>query len=73
MCLLVLYYYKRVEHKKVCIIKIKRPFMKVILLNKIVKHSLFKPKLEHLVIQFRFHNIHISDQAQLDMINIRLK
>jgi hypothetical protein len=30
-------------------------------------------KLENVMIQFRFHNIHINDQAQLAMINMPLK
>jgi hypothetical protein len=32
--------------------------MKVILLNKIVKHSLFKPKLEHLLLQIHIFIYH---------------
>jgi len=30
-------------------------------------------KLEHLMIQFKIHNIHISDQTQFAMINMSLK
>jgi hypothetical protein len=30
-------------------------------------------KLEHVMIQFKIHNIHISDQAQFSMINMSLK
>jgi hypothetical protein len=52
--------------------KIKKPFMKAMLLNEDVKHVLFKSKLEYVMIQFRFHNIHISDQTQLAIINLAL-
>jgi hypothetical protein len=64
------------QNRRVCIMKIKRLFMKVnLLLNQVVKCPLFKPKfkLEHVMIQFRFHNIHTSDQAQLAIINMSLK
>jgi hypothetical protein len=30
-------------------------------------------KLDHVMIQFKIHNIHISDQAQFAMINMSLK
>ncbi len=41
----------------------------------IMKINLFKPKfkIEMCMIQFTFHNIHISDQAQFFMINMSLK
>jgi hypothetical protein len=57
MCLIP-YYYKKVEDEINCIMKIKGPFMKVVSLNEIVKHPLFKPNLD-IGIHFRFFNIHI--------------
>jgi hypothetical protein len=55
--------------------KIKGLFMKVMLLNKqlIIFCSNQNLKLEHVTIQFRFHNIHISDQTQLAKINMPFK
>jgi hypothetical protein len=44
MCLIVSYYYKKIEDEINCIMKIKRPFMKIVLLNEVIKHLLFKPK-----------------------------
>jgi hypothetical protein len=49
-----------------------RPFIKAMLLNEYVKHVLFNSKLEYVMIQFRLHNIHISDQTQLAIINMPL-
>jgi hypothetical protein len=46
MCLIVCYYYKKIENEINCIMKIKRPFMKVMSLNEIVKHHLFKPNFD---------------------------
>jgi hypothetical protein len=61
--------------KMLHIMKIKGFFMKIILLNEVV--NLFaqtkNSKLEHVVIQFRFHNIHINDQAHFAFINMPLK
>jgi hypothetical protein len=61
MCLIVPYYFKKIEDEKKCIMKIKKPFMKVLSLNEIVKHLLFKPKFDigNFFIHFRFFNIHI--------------
>jgi hypothetical protein len=41
--------------------KIKGPFMKVVLLNEVVKHPLFKPNFDigNFKTHFRFFNIHI--------------
>jgi hypothetical protein len=44
MCLIVPYYYKKIEHKKKCIIKIKVPFVKVVSLYETIKHPLLQPK-----------------------------
>ncbi len=44
MCLIVPYYYQKIEHQRNCIIKIKVPFVKVVSLNEIIKHLLFQPK-----------------------------
>jgi hypothetical protein len=46
MCLIVPYYYKNIEDEIKCIMKTKRPFMKVVLLNEVVKHLLFKPNFD---------------------------
>jgi len=43
MCLIVTYYYKKIEDKKNCTMKTKGPFVKVMLLNENVKYFLFKP------------------------------
>jgi hypothetical protein len=45
MCLIVPYY-KRIEDEINSIMKTKGPFMKVMLLNEIVKHPLFKPNFD---------------------------
>jgi hypothetical protein len=44
MCLILPYYYK--NYQRNLIMKIKGPFMKVMLFNEIVKHLLFKPNLD---------------------------
>jgi hypothetical protein len=46
MCLIVLYYYKKIEDEINYIMKIKGPFMKVMSLNEVVKHILFKPNFD---------------------------
>jgi hypothetical protein len=46
MCPIIPYYYKKIEDKKSCIMKTKGPFMKVMLLNEVVKHLLFKPNID---------------------------
>jgi hypothetical protein len=43
MCLIVPYYYKKIEDGINCMIKTKGPFMKIMLLNEVVKLPLFKP------------------------------
>jgi len=59
MCLIVPYYYKKFEDE-INFYEIKGPFMKVMSLNEVVKHLLFKPLiLEFCLIHFRFFNIHI--------------
>ncbi len=42
MCLIVPYCYKKIEDEIKCIMKNKGAIMKVVLLNEIVKHLLFK-------------------------------
>jgi len=44
MCLIVSYYYKKIEHQNNCVIKTKVPFVKVTSLNETIKHPLFQPK-----------------------------
>jgi hypothetical protein len=44
MCLIVPYYYKKIEHQRNCIIKTKVPFVKEVSLNETIKHPLFQPK-----------------------------
>jgi hypothetical protein len=46
MCILVPYYDKKFEDQKNYIMKIKRSFMKVVLLNEVFKHHLFKPNFD---------------------------
>jgi hypothetical protein len=46
MCVIVAYYYKKIEDEIYCIMKIKGPFMIVLSLNKVVKHYLFKPNFD---------------------------
>jgi hypothetical protein len=46
MCLIVPYYYKKIEDEINVIMKIKGAFMKVMSLNKAVKRPLFKPNFD---------------------------
>jgi hypothetical protein len=46
MCLMIPYYYKKIEDEINCILKTKGPFMKIMLLNEVVKHPLFKPNFD---------------------------
>jgi len=46
MCLIVPYYYKKIEDEINCIMKIKGPIMKVVSLNEDVKHPLFEPNFD---------------------------
>jgi hypothetical protein len=46
MCLILPYYYKKLEDEINCIMKIKGPYMKVMSLNEVVKHLLFKPNFD---------------------------
>jgi hypothetical protein len=46
MCLIVPYYYKKIEDEIKYIMKIKGAFMKVVSLNEVVKHPLFKPNFD---------------------------
>jgi hypothetical protein len=46
MCLIPTYYYKKIESKKNGIMKIKRPFVKVMLFNEVIKGPSLKPKHE---------------------------
>ncbi len=52
MCLIVPYYYKKFEDEINCIMKTKRPFIKIMFLNEVIKHPLFKPNFD---IDFFFH------------------
>ncbi len=45
MCLIVPYYYKKIEDEINCIMKTKGFFMKIMSLNEVVKYPLFKPKI----------------------------
>jgi hypothetical protein len=58
MCLIVPYYYKKFEDEIFCIMKTEGPYMKVVLLNEVVKHPLFKPNfnIEMFFTHFRFFN-----------------
>jgi len=42
MFLIMPYHYKKIEDEINCMIKTKKPFMKIMLLNEVVKHHLFK-------------------------------
>jgi hypothetical protein len=57
MCLIVPYYYKKIEDEINCIMKTKGPFMKIVLLNEVVKHPLFKPNFD---IEFFFSHFRFS-------------
>jgi hypothetical protein len=46
MCLIIPYYYKTIEDEINFIMKTKGQFMKVMLLNEVVKHILFKPNFD---------------------------
>jgi hypothetical protein len=46
MCLIVTFFFFKIEDEINCILKIKGPFMKVMSLNEVVKHPLFKPKFD---------------------------
>jgi hypothetical protein len=56
MFIIVTYYYKKFEDEINCIMKIKKPFIKVMSLNEVVKHHLFKPNFDigNFFIHFRF-------------------
>ncbi len=43
---MVSYYFKNIEDQRNPIMKTKGPFVKVMLLNEIIKHHLFKPNFE---------------------------
>jgi hypothetical protein len=53
MCLIIPYYYKKIQDEKKIIMKTKGPFMKIVLLNEIVKHPFFKPNFD---IEFFFYS-----------------
>jgi len=61
MSLILPYYYNFFEDEINAIMKTKGPFMKVMLLNEIVKHRLFKPNFDigNLFGSFYIFNIHI--------------
>jgi hypothetical protein len=61
MCLIVPYYYKKIKDEINYIMKIKGSFMKVMSLNEVIKHPLFKPNFDIGILfdSFRFFNIHI--------------
>jgi hypothetical protein len=46
MCLIVPYYYIYIKDEINCIMKTKGSFMKVVPLNEVVKHHLFKPNFD---------------------------
>jgi len=46
MCLIVPYYYNTIKNEINYNMKIKGPFMKVMSLNEVVKHLLFKPNFD---------------------------
>jgi len=46
MCLIEPYGYKKFEDEINYIMKIKGPFMKVVSLNEVIKHPLFKPNFD---------------------------
>jgi hypothetical protein len=46
MCLIEPYCYQKIEDEINYIMKIKRPFMKVVSLNEVIKHPLFKPNFD---------------------------
>jgi hypothetical protein len=54
MCIVVPYYYKKIEDEIICIMKIKGPFMKITLLNEVIKHPLFKPNLNIRIFVYSF-------------------
>jgi len=43
---MVPYYYKNIEDQRNHIMKIKGPFVKVMLLNEVIKHLLLKPNFD---------------------------
>jgi hypothetical protein len=55
MCLILPYYYKKLEDEINCIMKIKGPYMKVMSLNEVVKHLLFKPNFDIWIIFYSFN------------------
>jgi hypothetical protein len=55
MCLIVSYYYKNIEDKKNIIMKTKVPFVKLVLLNEIIKHLLFKLNFDIGRISYSFY------------------
>jgi hypothetical protein len=62
MFLIIPYYYKKIIEDEInCIMKIMGSFMKVMSLNEVVKHPLFKPNFDIGIffIHFIFFNIHI--------------
>jgi hypothetical protein len=46
MCIIIFYYYKKIEEEINFIMKIKGPFMKVMSLNEVVKHPLFQQNFD---------------------------
>jgi len=61
MCLIIPYYHKKIEDEINYIMRTKGPFMKLMLLNEVIKHPLFKPNfdIEFFFIHFSFFNIPI--------------
>jgi hypothetical protein len=54
MCIIIPYYYKKFKDEINCIVKIKRPSIKVMSLNETIKHPLFKPKFDIGIIFYSF-------------------
>jgi hypothetical protein len=75
MFLVIPYYYKKFENEINCIMKIKRSFIKVVSLNEVVKHPLFKPNFDVgiFLINFRFFHTHIIQSTKFSMIQLPLK
>jgi hypothetical protein len=75
MCPIVPYYYKTIEDEIKFIMKIKGSFMKVVLLNEVVKHLLFEPNFDigffniHFEFKYPYHSIsttfHDSDAIKV--------
>jgi len=61
VCLIIPYYYKKIEDEINFIMKIEGLFMKVVSLNEVIKYHLFKPNFDIIILfeHLKFFNIHI--------------